>query len=402
MSADKNWMTNPSIRSNEYQQGLQSFIEMCKNQVDSRGYVRCACAKCQNSVVIPYKSMKGHMRAYGFFRTYAEWIYHGESLIPPVVIVDEITPTNDMADIIEVAMNESREEDTNVDDRDSGSDSSDVHDDFEELLKEAHSELYPGCTKFSSLDFLAKLMHIKVKNKWTNSLLDELFELLQSLHPEGNKIPASHYEAKKTLKKIGMGYESIDVCKNDCALFWAEHQSLKNCPVCNKSRWVDTKTKGKKIPHKVLRYCPSAPRLRRLYCSRHTAKEMIWHSTRRSEDGMMRHPIDGSSWKEFDKKYLNFSREPRNVCLVLAANGFNPFGNMSLAHSTWPVVLTTYNLSPWLCMKESSFMLSLLIPGLNHPERTWTFSLSPWCVSLSICGNKAYVLKTRRQTHSSQ
>ncbi|GJX23059.1 zinc finger, PHD-type containing protein [Tanacetum coccineum] len=29
----------------------------------------------------------------------------------------------------------------------------------------------------------------------------------------------------------------------------------------------------------------------------------------------------------------------------------------------WPVILTTYNLPPWLCMKESSFMLTLLIPG---------------------------------------
>ncbi|XP_076936560.1 uncharacterized protein LOC143603730 [Bidens hawaiensis] len=303
--------------------------------------------------------MKGHMRAYGFCRTYTEWIYHGESLIPPVVIVDEITPTNNMADVIEDVMNERREEDTNVDDRNSGSDSSDVRDDFEELLKEAQSELYPGCTKFSSLDFLAKLMHIKVKNKWTNCSLDELFELLQSLHPEGNKILASHYEAKKTLKKIGMGYESINVCKNDCALFWAKHQSLQNCPVCNESRWVDTKTKGKKVPHKA------------------TAKEMIWHSTERSEDDTMRHPVDGSSWKEFDKKYLHFSREPRNVRLGLAVDGFNPFGNMSLAYSTWPVVLTTYNLPPWLCMKESSFMLSLLIPGPKSPGKDMDVFLKP-------------------------
>ncbi|GJZ94616.1 hypothetical protein Tco_0666819 [Tanacetum coccineum] len=29
----------------------------------------------------------------------------------------------------------------------------------------------------------------------------------------------------------------------------------------------------------------------------------------------------------------------------------------------WPVILTTYNLPPWLCMKERSFMLTLLIPG---------------------------------------
>ncbi|GJZ96455.1 hypothetical protein Tco_0668789 [Tanacetum coccineum] len=58
-----------------------------------------------------------------------------------------------------------------------------------------------------------------------------------------------------------------------------------------------------------------------------------------------------------------FDAEPRNVRLGLAADGFNPFGNLSQSYSIWPVILTTYNLPPWLCMKESSFMLTLLIPG---------------------------------------
>nr|GEV08097.1 hypothetical protein [Tanacetum cinerariifolium] len=47
----------------------------------------------------------------------------------------------------------------------------------------------------------------------------------------------------------------------------------------------------------------------------------------------------------------------------LAADGFNPFGNLSQSYSMWPVILTTYNLPSWLCMKESSFMLTLLISG---------------------------------------
>ncbi|KAD3066352.1 hypothetical protein E3N88_34232 [Mikania micrantha] len=46
-------------------------------------------------------------------------------------------------------------------------------------------------------------------------------------------------------------------------------------------------------------------------------------------DGMMHHPVDGKPWKEFDKKYPNFAKEPRNVRLGLAADGFNPFGPKS-------------------------------------------------------------------------
>nr|GFB27087.1 hypothetical protein [Tanacetum cinerariifolium] len=43
----------------------------------------------------------------------------------------------------------------------------------------------------------------------------------------------------------------------------------------------------------------------------------------------MQHPIDGKAWKDLDTKYSDFATELRNVRLGLAANGFNPFGNLS-------------------------------------------------------------------------
>ncbi|KAD7477793.1 hypothetical protein E3N88_00929 [Mikania micrantha] len=104
---------------------------------------------------------------------------------------------------------------------------------------------------------------------------------------------------------------------------------------------------------------------------------MIWHNTGRSIDGMMRHLVYGKAWQEFHNRYLNFAKEPRNVRLGLAADGFNPFGNMSQTYSMWPVVLTTYNTPPWLCMKESSFMLTLLIPGPKSPGKDIDVFLRP-------------------------
>ena len=41
---------------------------------------------------------------------------------------------------------------------------------------------------------------------------------------------------------------------------------------------------------------------------------------------------------------------------------------MSTTHSTWPVTLVPYNLPPWLCMKRSSLILSLVIPGPTSPR----------------------------------
>ena len=61
----------------------------------------------------------------------------------------------------------------------------------------------------------------------------------------------------------------------------------------------------------------------------------------------------------------------------LAADGFNPFGNMSLLYNMWPVVLKTYNLPLWICMKPEYLMLTLLILGLQFPEKDMEVFLRP-------------------------
>lgn len=58
----------------------------------------------------------------------------------------------------------------------------------------------------STLNFNVKLMHINVLNKWTNSLFDQLLELLKISHLNEIKILDSHYKAKKKLCGIGLGY----------------------------------------------------------------------------------------------------------------------------------------------------------------------------------------------------
>ncbi|XP_075645463.1 uncharacterized protein LOC142616510 [Castanea sativa] len=94
---------------------------------------------------------------------------------------------------------------------------------------------------------------------------------------------------------------------------------------------------------------------------------MTWHHDKRVDDGLLRHPADSKAWKIFDEIHESFSFEKRNVRLGLASDGFNPYGNMSTTHSTWPIVLVQYNLPSWMCMKQSYFMLALLIPGPKGP-----------------------------------
>nr|GEV94950.1 hypothetical protein [Tanacetum cinerariifolium] len=110
------------------------------------------------------------------------------------------------------------------------------------------------------------------------------------LTAKGYKLPPSYYAIKKTFKRIGLGYESIHACVNDCFLFWGDaNKDVHLCPVYNMSRWKDNNTPGKKVPKKS--------------------------------------PV-GRAWKNFDTKYPDFAKEPRNVRLGLAIDGFNPFGNL--------------------------------------------------------------------------
>jgi hypothetical protein len=104
---------------------------------------------------------------------------------------------------------------------------------------------------------------------------------------------------------------------------------------------------------------------------------MRWHAEGRTKDGVLRHPADGEAWKSFDNLHPDFSSESRNVRLGLMSDGFNPFGNMSTSHSTWLVMLVPYNLPPWMCMKQPSFILSLVISGPKSPGMDIDVYLQP-------------------------
>nr|GEZ26420.1 hypothetical protein [Tanacetum cinerariifolium] len=221
---------------------------------------------------------------------------------------------------------------------------------FKELYASTNEELYPGCNYVTRLDFMAKFTYFKVKGKLTDSIFNEMLEFFQNVFPtaKGYKLPPSYYATNKTFKMIGLGYESIHTCVNDCFLFRGDaNKDVHFCPACNTSRWKDSNTPVKKVHKKVLHYFLIIPRLQRLYKSSHTVKEMTWHASEHcTKPDKMQHPIDGRAWKNFDT-------------------------NM------WPVILTTYNLPPWLCMKESSFMLTLLIPCPKSSGKDIDVNLRP-------------------------
>lgn len=87
------------------------------------------------------------------------------------------------------------------------------------------------------------------------------------------------------------------------------------------------------------------------------------------EGWLPKDPADSTAWRDFDFRHPEFSSECRNIRLALATDCFNPFGTCSVSHSTWPVILIPYNFPPWICMKPSNFILSLLISGPKSPVK---------------------------------
>ena len=254
---------------------------------------------------------------------------------------------------------------------------------YARFLKDAHARLYPGC-KYSRLSFLVHLYHLKCLHGWSQESFSALLGLLSAALPSEANLPKTYYEAKKIICSLGLDYMKIHACPKDCMLFRGDYAKKDFCHVCESSRWkVDKKNassvepKGKRKPAKVLRYFPLIPRIQRLFSTSKTSDDMRWHDEARTKDGKLRHPAGGDAWIDFDGRYRDFAADARNVHLGLASDEFNPFGNKNLKHSTWPIMLVPYNLPPCICMKQTSLMLSMIIPGPDSPGNDVDVYLQP-------------------------
>ena len=72
------------------------------------------------------------------------------------------------------------------------------------------------------------MMHMKVVNKWTNFSFDELLKFMKFTFLKENKIPASFYESKKIMRKLGLDYQSIHACKYDYCGKYSQLSVLMN------------------------------------------------------------------------------------------------------------------------------------------------------------------------------
>ncbi|XP_039145632.1 uncharacterized protein LOC120282863 [Dioscorea cayenensis subsp. rotundata] len=402
---DKSWM-NKSRLSQEYVDGVEQFLDYAFNNLSSDNKIVCPCIKCKN---VRWKTLEvafDHLACDGILQGYTCWFFHGEN-VPLSRTSSTNTPspsstshptTNNTStrqdgteELLRDAFNMQHHHDAPTffgahptDGMEGGNEThmglneeqpSEEASKFYKLLEDMNGKLYDG-SKHSILYFCIHLFHLKCMCGITGKGLDYLIDFLKEFFPIAT-IPANSHESKKVIKDLGLGYEKIHSWPNDCMLYWEEKEMQQECHVCGASRWLPTKSTQPenvdgdqvlyKQPAKVLRYFPLIPRLQRIFMSSKTSTGMSWHANGRTKDGSLRHPADAEAWRSFDARYPDFASHPRSVRLGLSSNGFNPFKLLSTSYSTWPVVLIPYNLPPWIGMKQSSFILSMIIPGEKGP-----------------------------------
>ncbi|XP_062093498.1 uncharacterized protein LOC133799500 [Humulus lupulus] len=379
---DKEWMSADRM-SVEYIKGVDEFLKFSLDHAKDPNYICCPCSKCGNMKKMTATIIKEHLYFHGIDKSYKIWYWHYEELHvtpnPPMMNEDrnyrQLDPEDNLDEMIDDAYYESEVDPIK----------------FENLLNDAEKPIYSGCTKFSKLSALLRLYNIKAKNGWSDKSFTELLVFLKNLRPEENEMPVSFYEAKKTMCSIGLQYEKIHACPNDCVLYRNSLVDANSCPTCGVSRWqkkrnLEEVKEG--VPAKVLWYIPPIPRLTRFYRNVDHAKNLTWHANERIKDGRLRHPADSPAWKTVDFEWPSFANEPRNIRLALSTDGINPHTSLSSKYSCWPIMLVIYNLPPWLCMKRKFTLLTLLISGPKQPGNDIDVYLAPLIDDLKTLWNE--------------
>ena len=138
------------------------------------------------------------------------------------------------------------------------------------------------------------LVILVARFRWSDKSFTELLVLLKSMLPNDNMLPKSHYKAKKILYPVGMEYQKIDACPNNCIMYKNEFVKMRYCLTCavscykvNDGECSDDAATNNNHPTKVCWYLPIIPRFKRLFASADDAKYLRWHADDKIIDGLL-------------------------------------------------------------------------------------------------------------------
>src|SRR5664279_5348476 len=401
MQMSRQWIYGDR-RSPEFINGLHKFLRVAEAN-KRNGFICCPCSVCKNTKdYSSSKTLHFHLLQSGFMSGYNCWTKHGER---GVIMEDNEEEEDDdnypmFPEHGGTTMGEEAEEEAIVDeppaddlgrailDAQINCESENERLKLERMLEDHKKLLYPNCEDGQKkLGTTLELMQWKAENGVSDKGFEKLLKILKKMLPKDNELPPSTYEAKKVVCPLGLEVQKIHACINDCIRYRGEeYENLNACPVCGTLRYkisrddpgdIEGERSRNRVPAKVMWYAPIIPRLKRLFQNKEHAKLLRWHKEDRKKDVMLRHPADGSRWRKIDREFKDFACDGRSLRFGLSTDGFNPFGEQSSSHSTWPLTLCIYNLPPWLCMKRKFIMMPVLIQGPKQPGNDIDVYLRP-------------------------
>ena len=219
---DKSWIFGKQF-STAYVKGVEEFMKLVVDRYPEDAPIRCPCVHCLNHVIRPQTEVETHVHIYGMSDTYTRWTHHGE---PADAVVDEGIHQEVEGHDHDFGIHVDVDDDVNDDDHGvlemigklyAAAEADGEKPSFGRVLEDAKKLLNPG-SRHSKFSFMVRMLYMKSRYRISNTGFTAMMKLMSDGYPS-SELPKSYDEAKKYLKELGLAYENIHVCKNNCMLF---------------------------------------------------------------------------------------------------------------------------------------------------------------------------------------
>jgi hypothetical protein len=102
---------------------------------------------------------------------------------------------------------------------------------FFKLIKPSEEPLHEH-TEVTLLAFITWLRVIKSKYFFSNNCYNDLVKLISDILPKSHKVFKDMHQSKKLMSTLSMKCEKIDICTDNCMLFFKVHANDKKCLKC--------------------------------------------------------------------------------------------------------------------------------------------------------------------------
>ena len=85
------------------------------------------------------------------------------------------------------------------------------------MLEQCNMVVTAGC-KLLVFSAMVSFLQVKTSERMTNKSFDAMLAAFRKASPDASELPHTYSKMKNFLHAVGIGYDMIHVCKNNCVL----------------------------------------------------------------------------------------------------------------------------------------------------------------------------------------